>query len=254
MLNLNLLRKELHEQRWVLILGIIIFSAVGIFCAWSFKMFQHYGAMLTDISSPLIADELQRILADYNYYLWSQWQPKNLLQFGTILALVLAAPAVAGELSRGSMDYLLSRPLSRTSILLTKATAGALILSAIIWSATLGSLAAASLIGPALWWGRFLAATALVNAGLLCVYGIGLLFSTFCADSIKAGVSAGGLLLALSGCGIFPATRFLSPFWHAKGSAYMGGGSFPWVSLILLLGASLGFVLLAARVFNQQEY
>jgi len=43
MLNLNLLRKELHEQRWVLILGIIIFSAVGIFCAWSFKMFQHYG-------------------------------------------------------------------------------------------------------------------------------------------------------------------------------------------------------------------
>jgi len=67
-------------------------------------------------------------------------------------------------------------------------------------------------------------------------------------------VSAGGLLLALSGCGIFPATRFLSPFWHAKGSAYMGGGSFPWVSLILLLGASLGFVLLAARVFNQQEY
>jgi len=34
----------------------------------------------------------------------------------------------------------------------------------------------------------------------------------------------------------------------------MGGGSFPWVSLILLLGASLGFILLAARVFNQQEY
>ena len=254
MLNLNLLRKELQEQRWVLILGIIIFSAVGIFCAWSFKMFQHYGAMLTDISSPPIADKLQRILTDYNYYLWSQWQPKNLLQFGTILALVLAAPAVAGELSRGSMDYLLSRPLSRTSILLTKATAGALILSAVTWSATLVTLAAASLLEPALWWGRFLAATALVNAGLLCVYAIGLLFSTFCTSSVKAGVSAGGLLLVLSGCGFFTATRFLSPFWHARGSAFMGGAPFTWFSLILLLGAALAAFLLANRVFNQREY
>jgi len=32
MLNLNLLRKELHEQRWVLILGIIIFQRRDILC------------------------------------------------------------------------------------------------------------------------------------------------------------------------------------------------------------------------------
>jgi len=196
--------------------------------------------MLTDISSPLIADELQRILADYNYYLWSQWQPKNLLQFGTILALVLAAPAVAGELSRGSMDYLLSRPPQPNQHPADQGHRRSPDPLRYHLERHPGHPGGGFTDRAGLWWGRFLAATALVNAGLLCVYGIGLLFSTFCADSVKAGVSAGGLLLALSGCGIFPATRFLSPFWHAKGSAYMGGGSFPWVSLILLLGSIPG--------------
>ncbi|HOB87883.1 MAG TPA: ABC transporter permease subunit [Bacillota bacterium] len=253
--SLNLLRKELREQRWIFLFALLLITAMGIFNAWSYKWMPLLEDMAEGFLGSQFGAELSRMLADYNYYLWSQWQPKNLLQMGTILALILAAPAIAGEVNRNTIEFLTSRPIGRKKILATKAAAGILVLTLVIWISTLLTLATGHFLKPELQWGRLLASTVLVNVGLIAVYAIGIVFSNLANDSIKAGALAAGALFLWSGFGLHQSTRVLSPFWHMKGLYwFLEVEPFPWLSLIgLALLAALS-LLLAGYLFVKKEF
>lgn len=255
MLKPSLLLKELREHRWTLIIGAAILTAMGVFSAWSFQWISHFENMLTEYLQPELMEQLEPMLEDYTFYLWSQWHPKNLLQVGTIIALVLAAPAIAGEVNRGSIKYLTSLPLCRATILFNKALAGVLGLSTIIWTGTLAMLAAGWMLGTGLDWGALLLATILTNLGLIGIYAFGLVLSARGSDAIKAGASAAGLLLLWSGAGLHLRTAVLSPFWHMKGIAWFTGqGPFPWPSVVVLFLFALAAFILAGRIFAKREF
>lgn len=255
MLKPSLLLKELREQRWTLAIGTIILAAMGIFAAWGFRWLAMYENILTEFLQPEIAKQFEPMLEDFTFYLWSQWHPKNLLQIGTILAIMLAAPAIAGEVNRGSVKYLTSLPLSRGCILLHKAVAGILSLSATIWAGTLIMLAAGSMMEPGVDWGSMLLATCLSNAGLVAVYAFGLVLSALGSDAIKSGAGAAGLLLLWSGAGLHSRTAMLSPFWHMKGIEWFTGqGPFPWSSVLILLIIAIFAFFLARSIFITRQY
>lgn len=255
MLKPSLLAKELREQRWTMIIGVMVLAGMGIFSAWSFRWFTMFENMLTEFLQPELVEQFEPMLEDYTFYLWTQWNPKNLLQIGAILAIVLAAPAIAGEINRGSIKYLTSLPLSRGCILLHKAVAGILSLSAIIWGGTLIMLAAGSLLESGVDWGAMLLATFLSNVGLVAVYAFGLILSALSGDSIRAGAGAAGLLLLWLGAGLHSRTAMLSPFWHMKGIEWFTGqGPFPWPSLLILLVIAIVALFLAGRIFVTRQY
>lgn len=254
MSDFALFRKELREHRWALIVGTLLLTAMGMVSAWSFKMISMFGD-IDKFLGPELAREFERMLGDYTYYLWSQWQPKNLLQIGTILALILASSPVAGEINRGSIKYLTSLPMRKTRILLGKALAGMLILSVSIWISTTISLITGYLVEPSLLWGKLLAATALTNVGLLAIYSIGLMFSALSNDAVKAGALAAGVLFIWSGAGLHSLTRVISPFWHMKGIYwFVGAESFPWLSVVILVGLTLAALLAANKIFTKREF
>lgn len=254
MYNLAMLRKELREHRWALIVGTILLTAMGIVSVWSFKMISMFG----DISKylgPELAKEFDLMLGDFTYYVWSQWQPKNLLQIGTILALILAASPLAGEVNRGSIRYLTSLPISRSRILVSKTMAGMLILSVSIWISTLITTFTAYLLEPSLLWGKLLLATVLINLGLLGVYSVGLVFSALSNDSVKAGALAAAFLFVWSATGLHPSTRMISPFWHMKGVFwFLDTQSFPWVSVLVLVALICAAMFAANRIFSKKEF
>lgn len=253
MVNLNLLKKEFREYRWTLIIGTVILTGMGVFTPFSFKFMTLYGDKVAEYFSPELAEQFNQMLENFSYYLWTQWHPKNLLQVGTVLALILSSSAIAGEVNRGSIKYLTSLPVSRTTILISKALAGGVILTAIVWFSTLAMLFSAYMLQP-VQWGRMLAATALVNTGLLAVYAVGLLFSAWGSDSVKAGALAAAALFLWSAAGLFPATKVFSPFWHMKGSAWFSGAaSFPWLSLGVLAVLTGISIAAAGRVFSRRE-
>jgi len=250
----NLLLKELRELRWVLIVGTVVLSAMGIFAAWSFRLIPHYEGIILQYLGPEIANQIAAMTANYSYYLWSQWHPKNLLQVGTIIALILAAPAIAGEIHRGSIEYLTSLPISRSKILIVKALAGILTLTAIIWVSTLIMLAFGSVLQSPILWGKLLAATALTNFGLMAVYSIGLVFSAMGSDAVKSGALAAALLLVWSASGLHRFTWIISPFWHMKGIGwFLETESFPWLSVGFLLVLSAVSIFVANRIFTQRQ-
>lgn len=250
----NLILKELRETRWVLITGILVLTIMGIFAAWSYTLLPMLDDMIIEFLGPELARQIDQISSNFTIYLWSQWQPKNLLQIGTIVALILSAPAIAGEIHRGSAEYLTSLPVSRTKILAAKAIAGVLMLSVIIWVSTLAMLAVASLIEQPILWGRLLAATALTNLGLIAVYAVGLAFSARGNDTVKSGALAAALLFVWSATGLHRSTYLLSPFWHMKGmNWFAGAASFPWYSVAMMLGVIIAAGLLANYLFTKRE-
>lgn len=256
MINLALFKKELRELRWVLFAGTLLMAAMGIAAAASFKLLENFQDLFTGFFQGNLLAELEFIMSDYNIYIWSQWNPKNLLQLGSIVAIIAAAPAIAGEYNRGSLEFLISRPLKRSTMLLTKAAAGITVLSAIIWLSTLAMLFTAQIFGPepVSWW-RILAATLLSNAGLLLAYAVALNFSVLFNDSIKAGSAAAGALFVYSGLSLLRPTRILSFFYHMRGLQWFtGGNAYPWIELAVMVFAAFALILLAARLFKNREY
>ena len=122
---LKLIGKELREQRWTIVIGVALFSAVGILTALSYGMLIRHGENVAQFLPPGLAEQFAILLEDYTYYVWSQWHPKNLLQMGVILALILPVPAIAGRSKPGHHQYLNSLPISPGAIILGKAAAEA---------------------------------------------------------------------------------------------------------------------------------
>lgn len=256
MFSPSLVKKELREQRWLLITGVLLMTVIGVASAATYYLLETFKPLVEAFLEGPLLEELRFIMSDYTTYLWSQWNPKNLLQIGTILAILAAAPAVAGEWNRGSLEFLLSRPLRRRTILFSKAISGIVVISITIWLSTLLMLLTAALTGPEpVAWGKLLGATALTNAGLLLVYCLALLCSVFFNDSIKAGATAAGILFVYSSLGLFTPTRMLSFFYHMRGWQWFTGQSpYPWLELVVLVAMAAAVFCLAAVIFEKREY
>ncbi|MDY6827311.1 MAG: hypothetical protein SVV67_09115 [Bacillota bacterium] len=106
----NIVRKELHQMRWIIIIGLFFGLALASVIVGTF----HYLAeVVTEIPAEIVElltqyenpRELLIIFDDYTTYIWSQWHAKNLLQVGTLLAIVIAATQFAGEASRRTISF-----------------------------------------------------------------------------------------------------------------------------------------------------
>src|SRR5205823_5577605 len=120
-------------------------------------------------------------LSNYGIYAWSvAFSPTN--NSGTVLLIVaalLGASLVAGEVSKGTIFLLLSRPLSRERILLTKYAIGAAVLLAMNLFAGLVLVVASAISGHLqdLNLGGVAASVLFFWLGTLFVLGLATLFS-----------------------------------------------------------------------------
>lgn len=110
-----------------------------------------------------------------------------------LLAILLGAAAVSEEMGRGTIFLLLSRPASRTRILLTKyaVSAGILLSAAVIGHAVLIAAAIARGYPPGLLsaYGVLLS-TALMWLGSLSILGLALTSSVLCKDALASSAAA----------------------------------------------------------------
>lgn len=126
-----------------------------------------------------------------------------------VFAIGFAAAAIAGERQRGTLEVLLSRPLSRRGVYLTLAAAGAAFIAVAV-----GALVAGALIGSALT-GRA-AELGVGNLWLMWLNGT-LLFWAFGAIALLASVSFDRLTPAI---GISLAVVLVSYFLDVLGSLW----------------------------------
>ncbi|QNO14843.1 ABC transporter permease subunit [Alkalicella caledoniensis] len=253
----NLVLKEIAEHKWKLIIGTIILIILGVTIPITFDYMHDILPHLEELPLAIgtgIAKEINLYLSDYDIYVWAQWNGKNLTQIGTIISLLLGATAIASEVSRGTIAYLLTKPTSKTKILTTKIIVSVSFIFIFTLISTLAMLIASILANKGYFGSIVFLGIVPVFVGMIASYFIALFFSILCDDSIKAFAYSAGLLILNSVFGFFSSTQKLSLSYHAKGIDYVINGNLPILSIIILAIVSIIFGFLSYKKFIKKEY
>jgi len=145
-----------------------------------------------------IASEMLGEIEDKGFlaYVIGQHFFKGANALGVAAAVLFAAPAVAGEAHRGTLELLLARPFSRRRILLERWLAGALATTLPVFLTTLTLPWLAARVDEELALAPYLACAAHQSLFLLALYALTFLYSS--AGSNPARISLVVLFLAVA--------------------------------------------------------
>ncbi|MDI6822646.1 MAG: ABC transporter permease subunit [Actinomycetota bacterium] len=167
--------KELRESRWRFIIGLIVFvlfaASLPLLYEWLFKEFLK--ETLKTVPFPLPKEALAQIELmekQYDFYIWSQWFGKNLYQFGTILAILMGMGLFASEASKQTMEFLLSKPISRNRVALVKFLVGALEIAIIVAVSSFSIYPAAKFTGHDVELSKLIIGSVPTCVGLLLIF------------------------------------------------------------------------------------
>ncbi len=248
----TLLAKEFCEQwrTWKMIVFLAVFLITGIispvlakYTPELLKMVPNLPAGLADlIPAPTMADSVAQYL-------------KNTEQFGILLVILLTMGVVAQEKERGTAAMLLTKPVSRSAVVLAKWLTGMPVALAGLLVDGLACLAYTAVLFDPIPFGAFWTLNLLLLVTLGVYLTVALMASTLArSQSIAAAGAFGGLVVLLILGSIPRVNDFMPGQLAAWGSSLVSKGD---VSAWPALGVSAGMIVLALAVaclrFEREE-
>jgi ABC-type transport system involved in multi-copper enzyme maturation permease subunit len=247
--------KELIEARWKAIIGVVVCVVLAAGTAGSYDLIKRLltGTTLQQVPQSL-QGQVQQLLGSYDVYVWGQWYEKNGAEVLALLAAVLGASLIGGEVNKGTIFFLLSKPVSRVRVLLVKYAVSAALLLAMIVLSSATLLVTAAIVGRPQNLGGLAISTLLLWLGTLFVLGLALLFSVLYKDVLRPLLFALIITIVTVIPGFIPGWSdwSLTNYWSSQ-AAYLGQ-EFPTKALIICLVAAILPVLLAVPLFRKQAY
>lgn len=249
--------KECIEACWKAIIGGVVAVLAAVALSSTYNLIKN---MLTDQlasgKGKQIPPQLLQLTGGYDSYVWSQWFSKSGPEILAVLAAVLGAGLIAGEVHKGTIFFLLSKPVSRDRVLLTKYLVSAFVLFGMLLLSSVAILIAAAVMGHPQNVGGMLISTLLLWLGMLFVLGLALLFSVLFHDVLRPLIFSLLLPLLLSIPGLIPSTTFNAwnlTFYWSDFAAYQGT-MFPMKALLVCLIAAIVPLALVIPLFRRQAY
>jgi ABC-type transport system involved in multi-copper enzyme maturation permease subunit len=246
--------KELIEARWkAIICGLLALVLVEVSTA-TYDLFK---SVLSGTSSQMpqfLQQQIQQFTSSYNLYVWGNWFAKNGPQILAVLAIVLGAGLIAGEVNKGTIFFLLGKPISRERVLLIKYAVSALILLAVTVLSSVALLLTAAIAGYPQQIGGVIISTLLLWLGVLFALGLALMFSVLFKDALWPLLCALTITILTTIPGFFPnwGAWSLPGYWSSL-AAYLGQ-EFPTKGLIICLVAAVVPLIVALALFRRQAY
>ena len=180
---------------------------------------------------------------------------KNTVQFGVLLALLMAMGSVAVEKDKGTAALMLVKPLPRWAFLLAKFAALGITFAAGVVLAGLASYLYTVLLFGTVSAAAWLAMNALILLCLLVYLALTLLCSTLTHSQIVAAGMAFGALILLAIVSALPKVGDWAPTQLANWGAalVMGTGTSAWPAVWVSLGLIAVSLVAAWVVFERQE-
>jgi ABC-type transport system involved in multi-copper enzyme maturation permease subunit len=171
-----------------------------------------------------------------------------------IVAALIGASFVAGEVSKGTIYLLLSRPLTRERILLTKYAVGAVLLLGMNLLGGIVLYVAAAIAGHPQDMGGVAVSVLLFWLASLFILGISTLFSVIFNDVLRPVAVTVVLVILLSLPALIPGgSEWVLPGYWSNLPAFLGQ-EFPLKAVLVSLVAAAVPLLVAVPLFRQQEY
>jgi hypothetical protein len=201
----------------------------------------------------VLPSEMMRIrTGDFRAYVWVRWFSTTMLLFWPVFVVALAGSGFESERGR---EYLLSLPMTRRRIALTRLT---LVLAEIAVFTLLPSLlvcAMAPLQGQ-----RFPITDALAHSAMLCtggfaLFGLTMFLRTVMMNDAAAFTAAGTLVLL---CLILTfVARDLTPYSIVRvmnGADYFFADRVPWTGLAASVGVGTALVWASLRAVERRDF
>jgi ABC-type transport system involved in multi-copper enzyme maturation permease subunit len=247
--------KELIEARWkAIICGVIALVLVEVSVA-TYGLFK--SALNTSNVQQVpqfLQQQLQQMISTYDVYVWGNWFAKNGPEIMAIIAIVLGAGLIAGEVNKGTIFFLLGKPISRERMLLIKYAISALILLAISVICSVALLVTAAIAGHPQDLGGVVISTFLLWLGVLFGLGLALMFSTLFKDALWPLICALVITLLTVIPSFIPGWGAwnLTSYWSNQ-AVYLGQG-FPFKEFVICLVAAVVPLILALGLFHKRAY
>jgi ABC-2 type transport system permease protein len=255
-------KKDLQENRWKFTIFLLILMVTEIVVIYFYPAFKEMQPDLNSkmIGMPKFLKELAQkqliIITGYPAYLGSQWFEKNLKQFSVIFALLFAMSCIAKETENKTLGLLLSKPISRTRIILEKFIT---ISGGIFFITLLSSL----IIYPlSLLWGRDLTELTITRLilGNIVIFSLAFVifsytffFSVLFNDQVKAAVGGIVVTLVFWLLTLFRLTKNYSIFSHCNSLPLFLEEKMAWNETSLLFLVGIFFLVLSIYTFNRKE-
>lgn len=249
--------KEVIEARWKAIIGVVVCIVGAGALAATYDLIQKLLAgqnVQQQVPSSLQGPVQQLLGGSYAVYVWSQWFGKSGPEVVAILAAVLGCGLIASEVNKGTIFFLLSKPVGRVRILLVKYAVNAALLLAMVVAGSVALVVTAAIVGHPQNLGGVAISTLLLWLGALFVLGLAMLFSVLFRDILRPLLFA--LIIAILAAipGFVPGWSdwSLPGYWSSQ-AAYLGQ-EFPLKALIICLVAAIVPVIVAIPLFRKQAY
>lgn len=247
--------KELIESRWkAIICGVIALVLVEVSTVT-------YGLFKSSMSTSgvqqlpqFLQQQLQQMVSTFDLYVWGNWFAKNGPEIMAVMAIVLGSGLIAGEVNKGTIFFLLGKPISRERVLLIKYAISALILLAISVICSVALLVTAAFAGHPQNIGGVLISTFLLWLGVLFSLGLALMFSVLFKDPLWPLICALVITLLTIIPGFIPdwGSWNLISYWSSQ-SAYLGQG-FPAKEFVICFLAAVIPLVLALLLFRKRAF
>lgn len=231
-----LLWKELKNRRWYFGGALMVFSFIAAVVPTSYlRMF------------PL----LQNI--QFSTFVWASWWGQGLWQLGFIYALLLGVSSLDAEGKEGVMAFLLSKNVTRCSVLGAKMVVDISILWLVAAFSTLTLTVAARSAGIA-FAPPYAITSATAFAGVVFLFPYSVAFLTMMASHNKLLGFCLGLSWVLLDIAVLTRVRESFSLLHYMATeAYYLNGGFPWTVALLTLAAVLMLAAITYYVFREKD-
>lgn len=261
-----LVRKQLHELRWAVVLCWLMLSALFVLGSYLYRTFGDTNAeAMARVSPQLIVGlfgGLLGALSPLEMWLVTLFLHPLAITLYTVVTVALASRALAGEIERGTLDLLLSCPVSRSELVTATVVSIQLVqvlLTLSVWGAVHAGLAIGGIERPESM-ERFAWVTVNLWALFAATAGVALLLSAISSEQGKAiGRTIAFVVLSFFVnllASLWPKVRWLdvgSIFHYHQPQPIVAGEESVFGDLAVLLGLAAVATIAAYRVFAQRD-
>ena len=232
--------KSWLDTRWrfVIGLGVLMLSVVGSVVAYPQLAKLLPAASTMDMSGELgrLIKERMDLSSSYRGYIWTQLFGSNLLQMGTLFAVLLGS---GGPFAHGSELFTLSMPASRQRLLGIRSAAGLVELFVIAFIPALMISLLSPAVGQSYGVGNALAHGLCLFIASAVFLSLAVLLSTSFSDIWRPLLIACSVAVVLAFCNLVaPSLHPFNIFTVMSGEAYLQTGQLPWTGLIASVALS----------------
>src|SRR3954453_16676909 len=147
---MGMIAKELIEARGKVIIAVALTVVFTLLISLSYNLLRDaLGPAIGELPS-VLKSQVEAVMGEFNTYVFFQWFSKNGQMLLGGLAAFLGGGLIASEVSKGPIFFLLSKPVSRLQVFLTKYGVASMLQFGICFLSSLCLLIAGAVTGHSL--------------------------------------------------------------------------------------------------------